>query len=274
MGRGCVEPHPVTAVNHLARSNGHHLLGTSSGEELELDHRRDRWWQNGEYRLHMLDRYRGYLLCLTGGTLTPAQTSDTPEPVVRRRRQDLLLDRPAVHPLHSINVLVDRLPGPATVDQRLTDILQSPWPKVSGRGRTVQTADGTKGLSDAADLAGRLTVLDVPNLGVAEVRQYEFVDAHRLWGGGSGCRQHPVVPRPLGDEPGVQLVTFGGLPRTEIVVAAVNRNDGTISGLVKSVEGLFSRLNHEYGSESGPETVHVPSCIRVSSRTPDHREVH
>jgi len=86
----------------------------------------------------------------------------------------------------------------------------------------------SQGLADAPLLAGGFAVIHVKGLGELEVREEECVDGQRVVFGGCCCwyGKGAAVSLPFGDQGGVLFVALWGLPRAEIVVLAVDGNDG------------------------------------------------
>src|SRR5258708_6852041 len=57
---------------------------------------------------------------------------------------------------------------------------------------------------------------------------------------------------PLGDQPGVFLMALGGAVRAEVVVPAVDGDDGGIACFVEAIGGRSVAAGHREGSEAGP----------------------
>ena len=167
---------------------------------------------------------------------------------------------PLEHPPDPVDVLVDQPPRPAGLDHRLADILQGHRAEPDGRGRPVQLADEAEGLADVVLLAGRPPVLDVIRLGVAEVGEDQLVDRQRRVGPpGAGRRQQvPGVEPPLGDQAGVLLVALGGAEGPEVVVLAVDGDDGGVTRLVEAVGGRAVGFRAWARRPRRAKTVHVP----------------
>ena len=104
----------------------------------------------------------------------------------------------------------------------------------------------------SSSLVGR-AVLDVIRLGVPEVGEDQLIDrGGRFSPPRTGCRQQvPGVEPPLGDQAGVFLVALGGAVGAEVVVLAVDGDDGGIARLVEAVCGRAVGFGHGGGSEAG-----------------------
>jgi hypothetical protein len=130
-----VVPDPVDRRrDDVARAEVDHLLGPGAGQELDLDHGGDGGGQVREDGGHVRVRHRFHPLGLAGPGLSLPQGRDAPEPLVYLGREQLLLDSPPEHPLDPVDVLVDRLPGPARVYHRLADVFEGPGPERGRRG--------------------------------------------------------------------------------------------------------------------------------------------
>jgi hypothetical protein len=89
---------------------------------------------------------------------------------------------------------------------------------------------------------------------MAEVRQDQFVDRECQRGPRrAGCREQVLgVEPPLGDQPGVFLMALGGAVRAEVVVPAIDGDDGGIARIVEAIGGGSVAAGHGGGSEAGP----------------------
>ena len=99
---------------------------------------------------------------------------------------------------------------------------------------------------------------------------------------GDGSRRELLpVGLPLGDQPGVFLVAFGRTVRAEILVFAVDRDNGTIPGFVETVrrlsDGRLAKFSRHRTAPRPRKTVHVPffkdllPSLPITSRYPNSR---
>jgi hypothetical protein len=157
------------------------------------------------------------------------------------------------------------------------DGFQSFWRKVFGFGTSIQFLEFDDRMADVVNLSRGGPMLDVVSGREVQVPKDQVVYGYDpiLVGGSSGSELLPVG-LPLGDQPSVFLVAFGGTIRPEIPIFAVDRNNGAIPGSVETVARRTASTWHGTASNLA-KTVHVPffkdllPSLPITSRYPNSR---
>src|SRR5262249_14992208 len=110
-------------------------------------------------------------------------------------------------------------------------------PEVPGGGRAEELANEPQGLPDVVLLAGGPAVLDVVGLDVPEVAEDQLVDRQPPIGrtGSVGRWEMVGVGPPLGDQAGILLVAFRRTVGPEVMVFAVDGDDGAVARLLETI---------------------------------------
>ena len=179
--------------------------------------------------------------------------------LVHGNGNQIFLDAPGEHPFDPTDELVDALPSHAfsddlafpghftcsfindlhlssdlVDDHGLADSLEVLWSEGPCRPPAVVSTNETQCQLDRGHFARRLSVLDVVTLRKPPVTRNQLDDRQRRVGR-DGWGWLTASSKELGNQPVVVFPAFWGIVFAKVMVTAIDRDDRTLAGLVKTV---------------------------------------